>query len=110
MDPAGVEPATPRSQAGDGTNLSLPGDYLPIPNLGGGHPRTAARQDSDMPQFQGLPRAVLVAISNASGETYREIDGNELMAELAHRGQPEPEALSKLLLACGTMVSSGLRR
>jgi hypothetical protein len=51
-----------------------------------------------MPQFQGLPRAVLVAISSVSGETYREINGDELMAELARMGhKPEPEALSNLL-------------
>lgn len=51
-----------------------------------------------MAQFSGLPRAVLVAISNVSGETYREINGTELMAELARMGhEPKPEALSNLL-------------
>jgi hypothetical protein len=57
-----------------------------------------SRHHSGVPQFQGLPRAVLVAISRVSGETYREINGNELMAELARMGhEPEPEALRNLL-------------
>jgi hypothetical protein len=58
----------------------------------------ASRHAADMPQFQGLPRAVLVAISKVSGDTYREINGNELMAELARMGyEPAPEALNGLL-------------
>jgi hypothetical protein len=51
-----------------------------------------------MPQFQGLPRAVLVAISRASGDAYREIDGEELVAELARMGhEPEGVGLYNLL-------------
>jgi hypothetical protein len=51
-----------------------------------------------MPEFQGLPRAVLVAISRASGESYKDIDGRELMAELASMGhEPEPTALRDLM-------------
>jgi DNA-binding PadR family transcriptional regulator len=50
------------------------------------------------PQFQGLPRAVLIAISNVSGERYREINGTELMTELARMGhEPDPEGLYNLL-------------
>jgi DNA-binding PadR family transcriptional regulator len=64
----------------------------------GGRPPRCRGMLPGMPQFSGLPRAVLVAISNVSGETYREINGTELMAELARMGhEPEPEALSNLL-------------
>lgn len=51
-----------------------------------------------MPEFQGLPRAVLMAISRASGETYRDIDGAELMAELGRMGhEPDPIGLHNLM-------------
>jgi hypothetical protein len=49
-------------------------------------------------QFQGLPRAVLVAISHVSGDTYREIEGSELVAELARMGhEPDGPALVNLM-------------
>jgi hypothetical protein len=51
-----------------------------------------------MPEFQGLPRAALVAISRVSGDTYREIEGAELVAELARMGhEPEGPALVNLM-------------
>jgi hypothetical protein len=51
-----------------------------------------------MPQFQGLPRAVLVAISTLSGDQYREVDGKELRAELARNGyDPDSVGLYNLM-------------
>jgi hypothetical protein len=51
-----------------------------------------------MPAFQGLPRAVLQAISNASGESYGDIDGPQLIAELARLGfEPDHIALYNLM-------------
>lgn len=51
-----------------------------------------------MTDFQGLPRAVLVAISRASGDMYRDIDGEELVRELAQAGhEPESIALYNLM-------------
>ena len=51
-----------------------------------------------MPTFQGLPRAVLQAISNASSESYRDVDGPELVAELAHLGfEPDDITLYNLM-------------
>lgn len=51
-----------------------------------------------MPTFQGLPRAVLQAISNVSGESYRDVDGTELVAELASLGfEPDHITLYNLM-------------
>jgi hypothetical protein len=51
-----------------------------------------------MPSFQGLPRAVLQAISNVSGESYRDVDGTELVAELARLGfEPDNITLYNLM-------------
>jgi hypothetical protein len=53
-----------------------------------------------MPSFQGLPRAILVAISNVSGESMGDIEGDELIAELAQMGyEPDPVALYNTLRA-----------
>ena len=51
-----------------------------------------------VPQFQDLPRAVLVAISRASGDQFRDVEGDELVAELERMGHtPEPIALYNLM-------------
>ena len=51
-----------------------------------------------MPQFQGLPRAVLVAISSLSGDDCRDVNGSELKAELARNGyDPDPQGLYNLM-------------
>ena len=39
-----------------------------------------------MPEFSGLPRQILLSISSLSGEEYRDVEGEELRAELARRG------------------------
>lgn len=44
-----------------------------------------------MTQFQGLPRAVLVAISEVSGEAYHDVDGPGLVPVLKNLGH-EPDA------------------
>jgi DNA-binding PadR family transcriptional regulator len=55
-------------------------------------------QDKPRPQFQGLPRAVLVAISRATGESYEDINGRELIDELARMGHhPESTHLYNLM-------------
>ena len=51
-----------------------------------------------MPTFQGLPRAVLQAISNVSGESYSDIDGSQLIDELGRLGfAPDDVALYNLM-------------
>jgi hypothetical protein len=51
-----------------------------------------------MAAFQGLPRAILVAISRASGESYRGVDGTELMAKLNEAGhEPSLVALHNVM-------------
>jgi hypothetical protein len=51
-----------------------------------------------MPTFQGLPRAVLHAISKASGESYRDVTGEELIAELKQLGyEPDDVTLYNLM-------------
>jgi DNA-binding PadR family transcriptional regulator len=50
-----------------------------------------------MPGFE-FPRAVLMAISNLSGDTYRDVDGTELMPELERIGhERSPDAVRNLL-------------
>lgn len=39
-----------------------------------------------MPTFQGLPRAILNAVSELSGDAYRAVEGDELQARLAEKG------------------------
>jgi hypothetical protein len=49
-------------------------------------------------QFQDLPRAVLLAISNLSGDQYRDVEGDELVAELRRQGhEPDPIAVRNLM-------------
>ena len=38
-------------------------------------------------RFEGLPKAILLAISKLSGDDYRDVDGDELLAELREVGQ-----------------------
>ena len=50
-----------------------------------------------MPQFEDA-RAVLVAISNLSGDQYRAVAGHELVPELRRQGhQPDPIAVRNLM-------------
>jgi len=39
-----------------------------------------------MPDFSGLPRATLLSISTLSGDTYQDVGGEDLTAELSRRG------------------------
>lgn len=51
-----------------------------------------------VPQWTGLPLAVLTAISNASGESYALIEGAEFLAELRRLGHdPDPVHLLNLM-------------
>ena len=59
-----------------------------------------------MPQFSDLPRAILLSISHVSGETYRDIEDDELKAELVRRGL-EPSA-STLFGAMRALRGAGL--
>lgn len=53
-----------------------------------------------MPTFSGLPRAVLQAISNLSGEEYRDVNGSELIVELRRMGHdPSPPAFRNVMFA-----------
>ena len=68
----------------------------------GAQPLSAVRQRAKLrrplAQFQDLPRAVLVAISNLSGDRYRDVEGDELVAELRRQGhQPDPIAVRNLM-------------
>lgn len=50
-----------------------------------------------MPEFSGLPRAILLSVSALSGDVYRDVSGEELTAELSRRGfepKPRPELIN----------------
>ena len=51
-----------------------------------------------MPNFSELPRAILTSISVLSGDGYREVGGDDLLAELKQRGlEPPVPALIRLM-------------
>jgi hypothetical protein len=51
-----------------------------------------------MPQFNDLPRAILLSVSTLSGESYRDLEDDELKAELARRGfEPDRSALVNVM-------------
>jgi hypothetical protein len=53
-----------------------------------------------VPAFQDLPRAILIAISTLSGDEHRDVDGEELLAELARMGhEPSNVALGNVMFA-----------
>jgi hypothetical protein len=53
---------------------------------------------ADTPRFGGLPRAILLSVSALSGDLYRDVAGQELLAELSRRGfQPPMRALLDLM-------------
>lgn len=53
-----------------------------------------------MAQFSGLPRAILLSISALSGDTYRDVAGEELKTELTQRGfSPDDSALNGAMRA-----------
>ena len=59
---------------------------------------TNERSSSSLGAVPRLARAVLVAISNLSGDRYRDVEGDELVAELRRQGhQPDLIAVRNLM-------------
>lgn len=51
-----------------------------------------------MPEFSGLPRAIVLSISRLSGDEYRDVEGEELKAELSRRGfEPKRSTLVNVM-------------
>jgi len=92
-------------QAGTGYGSLLRGLQTAVVDAFG-HVRPAAPEgwprinpgSADAPRFGGLPRAILLSVSALSGDLYRDVGGDELMAEVSHRGfQPPMRALLDLM-------------
>jgi len=62
--------------------------------------RLGSRQHCAMAQFSGLPRSILRSIAALSGETYQDVDGDELKAELMRHGlDPTSSTLNNAMRA-----------